>query len=127
MLGFNNDFSVFYFDTGIRSWDTTGDDGGGTSDGALLTLSFDDADSAANWSEVADATSDEASVTWAEDAGNPGGALSMSGLNATEAGKAYIFQYSDGAFSYGGASSVDITFDLKASRRSRWCCTSHSA
>ena len=39
----------------------------------------------------------------------------MSGLNATEAGKAYIFQYSDGAFSYGGASSATLTFDLKAS------------
>ena len=62
---------------------------------------------------------------WAEDAGNPGGALSMSGLNATEAGKAYIFQYSDGAFSYGGASSVDITFE--GLWRSRRCGTPHSA
>ena len=44
---------------------------------ALLNLSFDDADSASSWTEVADATSDEGSIAWAEDAGNPGGALSQ--------------------------------------------------
>ena len=92
-----------------------GNDSGDDVSTALLNLSFDNADSASSWTEVADATSDEGSIAWTEDAGNPGGALSMSGLNATEIGRAYIFQYSDGAFSYGGASSATLTFDLKAS------------
>ena len=101
MLGFNNDFSVFYFDTGIRTWGDTGDDSGDDTSTALLNLTFDSADSTSSWEEVADATSDEGSIAWSEAGGNPDGALSLTGENTADAGKAYIFQYIDGAFSYG--------------------------
>ena len=43
------------------------------------------------------------------------GALVLSGINTADGvGRAYIFQYIDGALAYGGASEATLTFDLKA-------------
>ena len=76
-------------------------------------LTFDDASSASAWQAVADATLPEASLGW-NAAGQATGALELSGTNTVDGiGRAYIFQYVDGAFDYAGATSVTLSFDLK--------------
>ena len=77
---------------------------------SLYANEFSDAASIAGWSPVADATnSAEAALDW-----NAEGALSLTGVNsADDAGRAYIFQFLDGAFDYQGATSVTLSFDLK--------------
>ncbi|MGF1566239.1 MAG: hypothetical protein ACFCUH_12805 [Flavobacteriales bacterium] len=78
-----------------------------------FALNFDDASSVNAWQAVADATLPEASFGW-NAAGVTTGALQMSGANSTDGiGRAYIFQYVDGAFDYAGATSVTLSFDVK--------------
>ena len=94
-------------DTGDTS--DTGDTGASMS---IISLTFDDASSTADWTEVADATRPEASITWADGMGNPDGALSIAATNDEEVGRAYIFQMNQ-VVDYMGATEVTLTFDLK--------------
>lgn len=81
----------------------------------LLTLTFDDATSINAWEPVADATTPEADLQW-NDTGVETGALEISGFNETDGiGRAYIFQFVDGALDYQQSSSVTLEFDIKAS------------
>jgi hypothetical protein len=91
----------------------TVDDGSCMAAGAaVVELTFDDASGIAGWTRVADANSAEASIAWS-DAGVSGGAIRFSASNANGAGKAYIFQYDATGLSYGGATGVRLTFDVK--------------
>jgi hypothetical protein len=81
----------------------------------LLTLTFDDATSINAWEAVADATTPEADYQW-NDTGVETGALEISGFNESDGiGRAYIFQFVDGALDYQQSSSVTLEFDIKAS------------
>ena len=81
----------------------------------LLTLTFDDATSINAWEAVADATTPEADLQW-NDTGVETGALEISGFNESDGiGRAYIFQFVDGALDYQQSSSVTLEFDIKAS------------
>jgi hypothetical protein len=80
----------------------------------ILELPFSDAASINAWERVADANTDEGSITWISDGGVEGGAMQVSGTNPSDAaGKAYIFQLSTGDLNYEGAEAVRLTFDLK--------------
>ena len=81
----------------------------------LLTLTFDDVTSINAWEAVADATTPEADLQW-NDTGVETGALEISGFNESDGiGRAYIFQFVDGALDYQQSSSVTLEFDIKAS------------
>ncbi len=89
------------------------DNGGGGEGCDLLDLTFDDSTSVTDWQEMADATGPEASISW-EAAGNGSGAINFTGINASEGiGKAFIFEYLDPNFDYAGATSVELSFDVK--------------
>ncbi|MEZ4798640.1 MAG: hypothetical protein R2809_02450 [Flavobacteriales bacterium] len=75
----------------------------------ITDLTFDDASSITPWAGVADASTAEASIAW-----DATGAIQFSGTNATGGvGRAFIFQYIDGAVDYQGASTVELSFDIK--------------
>ena len=81
----------------------------------LLTLTFDDATSINAWEAVEDAATPEADLAWNE-TGVETGALEISGFNESDGiGRAYIFQFVDGALDYQQSSSVTLEFDIKAS------------
>ena len=77
-------------------------------------LTFDDVSALNEWQTLADATNPaEAALGWSVD-GVTTGALFLSGSNQSESiGKAYIFEYLDANFDYAGATSIDLSFDVK--------------
>ncbi|MDG1765489.1 MAG: hypothetical protein P8H98_01730 [Flavobacteriales bacterium] len=89
--------------------------GGGNEGTNLLSLTFDDATSITPWVKLADAVGPEASLDW-NGTGVATGAIEVSGTNTSDGiGRAYIFEYLNNAMDYAGASSVQLTFDIKAS------------
>ncbi|MFN3202082.1 MAG: family 16 glycosylhydrolase [Bradymonadia bacterium] len=78
---------------------------------AMFEQRFDDAASANGWMLVADAV-DNGEVMWADGAGNPGGALRVSGTNPDENGRAFIFQYEAVGLDFDSA-EVNVSFDLR--------------
>lgn len=82
--------------------------------GELFSLTFDDATSIDDWSEVADAVLPEATLAW-NAAGETTGALEISASNTEVVGRAYIFQYDNAAVNYDGATSIQVSFDAKLS------------
>ncbi|MBT6492808.1 MAG: hypothetical protein HOK97_23760, partial [Deltaproteobacteria bacterium] len=105
---FGADLCVTY---GGTPCEDTGNSGG--EETVLLQFSFDSAEDLDDWNEVGDAVLPEANMSLNEDNGNPAGSLQLSGENQSEAGRAYIFEYSNDSFDYAGASQVTVTFDAK--------------
>jgi hypothetical protein len=106
---FGADLCVTY---GGTPCEDTGNSGGDET--VLLLFDFESDNDLDGWTRVADATSDDASFSWGETSGNPGGALEISALNSSDAGRAFIFEYSDASFEYSGASQATLTFDVKS-------------
>ena len=106
---FGADLCVTY---GGTPCEDTGNSGGDET--ALLLFDFESDNDLDGWTRVADATSDDASFSWGETSGNPGGALEISALNSSDAGRAFIFEYTDASFEYSGSSQATLTFDVKS-------------
>ena len=78
---------------------------------AIVSLTFDDAASIDAWQAVADAAAEDR--TWVDGGGVEGGAMRIAAANAEAVGRAYIFQYVDGAVAYNGQRNVVVSFDAK--------------
>ena len=82
-------------------------------DAQILSATFDADGSESGWEGLNDAASGlESSIDWNSN-GNPTGALEVSATNTEAAGKAYIFQEEYTSLDYGGATDVNLSFDLK--------------
>ena len=86
----------------------------GFSQTIIKEYTFDDAGSISDWAPVADATNGaEASISY-NASGNGTGALQLTGVNSDGVGgRAYIFELRDFSINYSGATSVDVSFDIK--------------
>jgi hypothetical protein len=95
----------------IYFYSEEGEVGGGTD---IVLEPFNDSGSADGWMRLTDANSAEGSIAWIDGGGNDGGAIQFSGSNTTTDGKAYIFQKTFSALDFADATSVNLTFDVKA-------------
>jgi len=87
---------------------------GGTVGASIFEETFDTSTSTESWERLADATGDEASISWLSDGGVQGGAMKVVASNPSDAaGKAYIFQLTEANLNYDGATDVTLTFQLK--------------
>jgi hypothetical protein len=87
---------------------------GGSEGTSIFEEEFSESGSVEGWERLADANSSEASIEWVSDGGVEGGAMKITASNPSdEAGKAYIFQLTEGNLNYDGATDVKLTFDLK--------------
>ena len=87
---------------------------GGTEGTSIFEEMFNESSSVDSWERLADANSSEASIEWISDGGVEGGAMKVTASNPSDgAGKAYIFQLTEGNLDYDGATDVTVTFDLK--------------
>ena len=81
--------------------------------GGIINLTFDEEASITVWSPIADATLPESYIDWS-DSGVTTGAMLIAGSNTSSSvGRAYIYQYVDGNVDFNGASSVELSFDVK--------------
>lgn len=82
-------------------------------EGGIINLTFDEAASITPWAAVADATLPESFIDWSA-SGVTTGAMTIAGTNTSNSvGRAYIYQYIDSNVDYNGASSVELSFDVK--------------
>ena len=75
---------------------------------------YDDALSVERWGGFVNASEPEAVISWADGAGNPDGALSLSAVNASTDGKNYSFERRYAGFDFEGVTEVLLEFDLRS-------------